>query len=91
MGVCPFFSLEMISWLVTDAAPSHRATMVEELCTVLKHYCGLEVECECITKRVLQCTAKCCTQVTKAAGVVMVLPGKEAATAFAEPAALTPN
>ena len=35
---------------------------------------------------VLQCTGKCCTKVTKAVGV---LPGGKAATAFAEPAALT--
>ena len=50
----------------------------------------LQVDCECISKKVTTCTGRCCQVVTKAVGVVMVLGGGESeGTAFAELAALT--
>ena len=51
--------------IATDADPSHRATLIEQVRTVLKKCSGLEVECSCITKQVLHCTGQCCAPETK--------------------------
>ena len=75
----------------TDAIQQDRAALLECLRAVLKASWDLEVECACITKEVKHCTGHCCGAVTKAVGVVLVLSGGGESTAFAEPAALTPE
>ena len=51
---------------------------------------NLQVDCDCISKKVQTCSGMCCQSVTKALGMVMVLEGGETArTTFAEQAALT--
>ena len=78
--------------LATDASPRHRPDMVRTMREVLKVSWHLDVDYECISKDVHICTGSYCNSVTKAVGVVMVLGSEEAGeTAFAEPAALTPE
>ena len=76
--------------IATDTSPHLRAQMVERVRAVLKNCWNLEVECGCISKEIRSCTGQCCGSVTKAVGVVMILSDNRA-TAFAEPAALTPD
>ena len=64
---------------------------MERVHCTLKRCWNVEVECSCITQAVTKCTGKCCNPVTKAVGVVMVLPGTDRHTTFAEPAALGDN
>ena len=64
--------------------------MVQTVRRVLKASWDVEVDRDCITKKVRICTGSCCNSVTKVVGVVMVLGSEElVGTAFAEPAALT--
>ena len=66
--------------------------MVQAVRDILKFCWSLDVDCDCISKEVRRCTGSCCNSVTKAVGVVMVLGSEDAGgTAFAEPAALTPE
>ena len=79
-------------WVVSVCASSGTTFW----CLLMRHHrtghtWNIDVDCDCITKTVKHCTGQCCGAVTKAAGVVLVLPGGGKSTAFAEPAALTPD
>ena len=85
VALCQFRDNILVS---TDAAPHDRAQCIEHVRTALKQSWNLEVECSCITPKQTKCTGHCCTSVTKAVGIAMVLPGNDAHRAFAERAAL---
>ena len=89
--VCVHVSCRDNILVSTDAEQRDRAALIERLRAVPKACWTLEVECACISKEVHKCTGLCCGPVTKAVGVVLVLPGGGESTAFAEPAALTPE
>ena len=64
--------------LATDALARNRAGVVQTMREVLKSSWHLDVDCECISKKVHRCTSSCCNSVTKTVGVVMVLGLEEA-------------
>ena len=64
--------------LATDASPRHTAEVVQSVREVLKLCWQLDLDCECISKKVHRCIGLCCNSVTKAVGVVMVLGSEEA-------------
>ena len=86
LSMCQFRDNIMVA---TDASPAKRSTVVQMVREVLSDCWRLEVDCECISKKISRCTGHCCQPVTKAVGVVMVLNSENGGTAFAEPVAPT--
>ena len=87
-GLCQLRANNLVA---TDAAQRDRASLIGRLRTVLQSCRSLDMDCTCIARDVRQCTSLCGGPVTNAVGVVLGLPRGGQSTAFAEPAALTPE